>query len=411
MHKKLQICMSVCVVAFGASTSTFAKDEIKAGDRPPVEMKKRTDAAIENIALALDAADLERIHKYVKELTNILGPYAGIPESRETRYIPQSKTEVNKSTISTAWSQLWPSKFDQYGSRNNVASKNKIELRESGYVVIAYAAAAAADPDNLDVYTQRIKEELAYLLERQSSQGFFPYPAQPAGGSPPHIRKLVAELVASNPESVENGYINVAQSGYQFDTGICAIAMLEGYKLMGDTVYLKSAERAAKWASTFPLDKNWNYNSFSVLFLARLSTMTNNPDYLESAIQIAELGVLPGQMKSGIWVDQHNAKESYHFIMVNALAELLHAVPETHEKYSEILEKTTLAADVRAMEILNKGVGNVESATLALTTISHVLGRKPLWDNALQQIAMAMTETGKLNPIAIPLYWRYLAGE
>jgi len=97
--------------------------------------------------------------------------------------------------------------------------------------------------------------------------------------------------------------------------------------------------------------------------------------------------------------------------MVNALAELLHAVPETHEKYSEILEKTTLAADVRAMEILNKGVGNVESATLALTTISHVLGRKPLWDNALQQIAMAMIETGKLNPIAIPLYWRYLAGE
>jgi len=134
---------------------------------------------------------------------------------------------------------------------------------------------------------------------------------------------------------------------------------------------------------------------------------TKERKYLDAATEKALLGVLPGLMENGYWLDPHNAKLSYHFIMVRALNELLRVLPKDHPRYREIREKTLLATDARAKDILRDGAPEGDSVLMALALVLHDLEESPLRRDAARAAANALLAARNHGPASLPLYIRY----
>lgn len=78
--------------------------------------------------------------------------------------------------------------------------------------------------------------------------------------------------------------------GLQFDNGLCGRTLISVWEPTKEPRYLAAARKSGDWAMQCPLVLNWNYNGFSVRFLARLATSTGDGKYPEIAIK-----------KSGTW--------------------------------------------------------------------------------------------------------------
>jgi hypothetical protein len=282
-----------------------------------------------------------------------------------------------------------------------------MELRESAYIAIGCLAMAETGGPDRAAYEARAREELDYLLPRQVESGLFPFPADPAA-SAPNLVAAAERMRREHPEAIKNGYFVIdPDGGAQFDTGCCAYALVQGFKLLGDDRYLAAARRAGDWAAGRGIVVNWNYNSFSVWQLSALYDATKERKYLDAATEKALLGVLPGLMENGYWLDPHNAKLSYHFIMVRALNELLRVLPKDHPRYREIREKTLLATDARAKDILRDGAPEGDSVLMALALVLHDLEESPLRRDAARAAANALLAARNHGPASLPLYIRY----
>lgn len=144
----------------------------------------------------------------------------------------------------------------------------------------------------------------------------------------------------------------------------------DALELSRDTKHLDSARKAADWAATRSLCPNWNYNSFSVYLLAKAFAVTSEKRYLAAARKKALVGVIPGQLTdgphAGRWMDAHNARPAYHYIMLRALGQLTAVMPKDDPDRAEILRSLTLGLRARNQEILTKGVMNKEKSIEAL---------------------------------------------
>ena len=116
--------------------------------------------------------------------------------------------------------------------------------------------------------------------------------------------------------------------GLQFDTGECTRALLDAYAVLEDPELLAAARRAGRWATAQVAVGNWNYNAFSVGALARLARVepTSADGWAAAALRHAELGVLPGALPNGRWLDPHNARINYHMILLRDLGYLTEVV-------------------------------------------------------------------------------------
>jgi hypothetical protein len=151
--------------------------------------------------------------------------------------------------------------------------------------------------------------------------------------------------------------------------------MLDLYEITKDNRYLESARKAANWAAERPLCPNWNYNSFSVFLLARIFSVTQEPKYLDAAIQKARLGVIPGQLKDGAhagrWIDPHNARPAYHYIMMRSLAQLVGVMPSEHVARAEIVSALSMGLSTRNLEMIAQGVMNKDHAMESLLLVNQ----------------------------------------
>jgi len=120
---------------------------------------------------------------------------------------------------------------------------------------------------------------------------------------------------------------------------------------------------------------NWNYNSFSVYLLATAYRITHDSKYLAVAKEKTLLGVLPGQLQDGPnkgrWVDPHNARPAYHYIMIRGLTALFAVFPEDHENGDDgdrkrIATSIRTAMQARNGEFATKGIMNVDSSLEAI---------------------------------------------
>jgi hypothetical protein len=157
--------------------------------------------------------------------------------------------------------------------------------------------------------------------------------------------------------------------------------VLELYEITKDKRYLDAAKRASDWALTRPLVSNWNYNSFSVYLLARAYRVTGEKKYLEGATKKAMLGVIPGQLtegpNAGRWNDAHNARPSYHYIMLRGLAELAAVMPKDNSAHDAVLASLSLGLKNRNQNLLERGAANKDKAIEVLVFVNRAFAENP----------------------------------
>ena len=120
---------------------------------------------------------------------------------------------------------------------------------------------------------------------------------------------------------------------------------------------------------------NWNYNSFSVGLLARAFAVTGERKYLEAATKKARLGVIPGQLidgpYAGRWLDGHNARPPYHYIMLRSLVALVEVMPKNDPSRPEVLHSLSLGLKARNKDFVERGATNKDHALQVLLMVNR----------------------------------------
>ncbi len=289
-------------------------------------------------------------------------------------------------------------------------------LREPAEVVVGALAMAAADPDAAAARAQAVAAgEFLLRAQREADTGGFPFPASRGVSDAAPFRSSARFLAEAERRGfldavVRNGWIidDRGDGGLQFDNGECGVAMLALHAATGEAKYLDAARRAADWAIAQPLAANWNYNSFSVFLLAEFARVTGETRYRDAALDKARFGVIPGQLRegrnAGRWVDPHNARPAYHYIMLRSLASLLAALPVDHVAHAEIDAALRLGLRARNRDFAGAGAPNKDHALQALRIVAR-LGRDDpsLFEDtgsrealdALQRLAAAQWRAGR----------------
>ena len=355
-------CLLKHVIVFMALSGyqSSSADEVRPGVKPPDTILKEVRPALERGREALAAMDAEATRKAVQEAVEILGPWAGNPETA-TRYFPP----IDQSAFPIAKVRdHWLTEIDR-GKRGLPWLKNpkgdptrmQAGLREAAWPLDTLARTAVLFPEHREELTVIVRQGANWLVSLQHSSGVFPFPVGPGLNPRDKVGHIVARAMKEHPEIVVDGWIpdDASDGGLQFDNGLCGRALISAWELTRDEKHLEAARKSGDWAISRPLVSNWNYNAFSVGLLARLATATGEAKYLDAAVEKADVGVLPGQMASGRWFDAHNACAVYHNILMRELLELLHALPEDHPFRPTVSDAVTRGLNQAASETLANG--------------------------------------------------------
>ena len=363
-----------------------------------------------DLAAALAREDAAAVRQIVAAERMALGEKAGVPDEpdrlvpipKEGRWLTPEEARTGLARVAPLLDKMtwWKIDLDPTALTH--------PLREPASVIAGCVAACRGKLDGAEDSLARAKKAAAFLMwaQSQAGAGVFPFPATRGVASSRAFLagdKLLAQIEKEGRlgDAVHNGWVveDLGDGGLQFDNGECGLALLELYELTKDEGYLESARRAADWAVKRPLAPNWNYNSFSVALLARFFRVTGEPRYLAAAKKKAMLGVVPGQLKdgpmAGRWVDPHNAKPAYHYIMLRALADLAIALPKDDPERADVVSSLRLGLQARNKDFLETGAPNKDKAMETLLIVNRNLSGEPglLQDTRSGE---ALTALGKL---------------
>lgn len=355
-------------------------------------------------------ADLNAIHQRVKEAEIRLGDRAGIPEEPDQyEKIPKDgrwlSTVEAKGAFAMANPRLERMKWWNIGiDPTNLAH----ELREPAAVISGCAAAYRAGLTDADRSLSIARDAADFLIwaQAQAGTGVFPFPStRNVTGKKPFAAAESSYAKAGREgrmdQMMHNGWTidDAGTGGLQFDNGEAGVAMLELYETTREQKYLESARKAADWAISRPLAENWNYNSFSVRLLAKAYDVTHERRFLEAAAHKAIAGVIPGQLdkgpRAGRWLDAHNSKPNYHYIIMNSLAQLALVMPEDDPARPEVMRSLQLGLLARNRDFSDLGSPNRNKAmeTLVLVNRGFAEQRDFLRDSKSEE---ALDALGKL---------------
>jgi uncharacterized protein YyaL (SSP411 family) len=242
---------------------------------------------------------------------------------------------------------------------------------------------AKLDEGGKAMSTAREAADFLIWAQEQAGAGCYPFPAA-KGTSQDRAMQVAtrflerAEKAGKIGETVRNGWAfeDHGDGGLQFDNGECGVAIFELYEATKDSRYRDSAIKATDWALARPMVTNWNYNSFSVDLLAKAHEITGEQKYLDAAVKKAVLGVMPGQLtdgpRAGRWMDPHNARPSYHYLMLGALARLASQMPAEHADRAAVMRSLKLGLTARNTEIITRGVMNKDKPIECLLLVNRL---------------------------------------
>jgi len=380
-----------------------------------------------NLAAALRAEDPAAVRAAVATAERVLGDKAGEPEVAD-RYTPVT-TQARWLTPTEAQVGFTP----HFGRLEKLSwwrigldpTQLTQALRAPASILSGHVAAARAQLDGTERSLARAKDAVVFLewTQAQASVGLFPFPAARASSSD-RAMQVGADFIARAERAgqldrvVKNGWAvdDLGDGGLQFDNAECGVAMFEYYELTADPVALASARRAADWALRQPLVPNWNYNSFYVWLLAKAHAVTGEATYLAAAKKKALLGVIPGQLTSGPhagrWVDPHNARPAYHYIMLRALTQLVAVIPTADSDRTLVLQSLRLGLVTRNAEFTALGIMNREIALETLLLVHQVFNADPGFlkathsTRALEILAGALSEDARHQKVSVsPRAW------
>jgi hypothetical protein len=352
------VAVCACVLTLLASVPAYAQPAPR--NAPPATALN--DALREENAEAIRAA--------VTAWNRQLGEKAGVPEVADRHVpIPQSGTWLTREESEAAGTP-WLKAIESARWWKIGINPQKMDraLREPAAIVAGSLALYRAKLQDSDRALAIAKDAADFLLwaQARAETGVFPFPAARGGArdnafvsAERFLRR--AEKQGRLHEVIRNGWAvnDDGNGGLQFDNGECGVAVLALYEATKEKKYLDAGRKAADWALARPLVSNWNYNSFSVYLLARAYRATGEKKYLEGATKKAMLGVVPGQLRDGLnagrWNDAHNARPSYHYIMLRGLAELAAVMPKDHAARPELIVSLSLGLKNRNNDVLKRG--------------------------------------------------------
>ena len=355
-------------------------------------------------AAAADQADLTAVRREVAALAQKLGDRAGVPEVADTYLpIPRDARWLPPAEARAAFAPLLP-KLEKLRWWKPGLDPAKLEhaLREPAAVVAGGVAAHRAQLAGGDRGLALAREAADFLLRAQDEAGAGVYPFPAVRGVTRDAAFKASERFLARAEKegrlaaiVHRGWVvdDLGDGGLQFDNAEAGLALLELYAVTRDPRDLASVRRAADWAAARPLARNWNYNSFSVSLLARAYAATGERRYLEAARHKARVGVVPGQLtegpRAGRWLDPHNARPAYHYIMLRALAHLTAVLPGNDTDRPEILRALRLGLLARNRDFTGPGAPNKDKAMETLLLVHHVFAADPAFlQDTLSTVAL-----------------------
>ena len=336
---------------------------------------------------ALVKEDLVAVKAAVEQGREELGERAGMPEVAD-EYLPVPASarlltaDEARQAVEKSFAKLEQMRFWQIGLD---PTKLSAPLRGPASVVACMIALHRAKLDDGTRALAQARDAADFLIwaQGQAGAGCYPFPAAKNTSKERAMQVATrflerAEATGKLAETVRVGWAfeDHGDGGLQFDNGECGVALLELYEATQDQRYLDSALKAADWAMARPLCTNWNYNSFSVHLLAKAHEVTKQPKYLAAALKKARLGVIPGQLtdgpRAGRWMDAHNARPAYHYIMMSALARLASELPPDHVDLPSVRQSLQLGLSARNGEILTQGVMSKDKPVECLLLVTRL---------------------------------------
>jgi hypothetical protein len=368
------------------------------------------------LARALASEDPQAVRAAVAAGRVALGDQAGEPEVADT-YLPVPKDKTLLSTdearrgFAPVFNAMEKKRWWKIGAD---PTRFTAPLRAPASMIAGYVAALRGKLDGADTHLARAKEAAEFLMwaQQQAGSGGYPFPAA-RGTSKAKAMEVAARFIERAEKAgkldqiARNGWMfdDLGDGGLQFDNGECGVAMFELYEVTKDPRHLASARKASDWALARPLCPNWNYNSFSVWLLAKAYGVTGEAKYLEAALHKARLGVIPGQLadgpRAGRWLDPHNARPAYHYIMMRALAQLVAVLPKDHPDRAEVLRALKLGLQSRNAEFLSRGVMTKEKALEVLLLVNRTFEKDDAFLNethskeALRAVGLYISEEAR----------------
>ncbi len=368
------------------------------------------------LAQALASNDLQAVRAAVSAGRVALGDQAGVPEVADMYLpVPKDKPLLTPDEARRGFTPL-SERLEQERWWNVGVDPTRLTapLRLPASVMAGYVVTARAKLDGSTNNLTRAREVAEFLMwaQAQAGSGGYPFPAA-RGTSKAKAMEVATRFIEKAAKAgklsriVRNGWMfdDLGDGGLQFDNAECGVSMFELYEVTKDLRHLASARKASEWALARPLCPNWNYNSFSVNLLAKAYAITGEATYLEAALRKARLGVIPGQLtdgpRAGRWIDPHNARPAYHYIMMRSLAQLLAVMPEDPVDRADILNALKLGLRARNAEILSYGVMNKDKTLEALLVVNRtfkkdaVLLKETHTSDALHALGVLVSEEAR----------------
>jgi len=297
---------------------------------PMPAMFSRRDEMHRALDAAMAKGDVSEVHAAVAGMRKTLGDQAGLPDARRpgARAKPHPLSEAGAVDLFLAALKSEDKSVREIAAGWPVGN-NMLRL----YADIIQGccdirpAVRKRQPQRLADLDRLVAGACSILTRLQQPAGCFPLPD--LRGKNIRFGDMTEKLLAAQPDGVKDGWVVAVDpgGGTQFDNGVCGVALLAAGAEYKRDEWTRAGLRAADWALQQRCVPNFNYNAFSVGLLAHASRMTRDDRYLSGALQKLRLGVAPGQVENGRWIDAHNARTVYHLIILRALHDLWEALP------------------------------------------------------------------------------------
>ncbi|WP_435011183.1 hypothetical protein P12x_002483 [Tundrisphaera lichenicola] len=300
----------------------------------------RPSPSIVNSMAALEPAlervmkqgELSSIESTLGEFRMILGEQAGLPEIRRPGRTPAVKRTIAPAEAVRLF--LGAIEAEQWLIRPIAAKRPLPDTTLATYATLIEACSEIRPsveqlaPDKLGLLDQILQAAIGMLIRRQQPDGHFPF-LDPRG-KPSKLATVVEAMVARNPSAVKDGWVvAIDPSGIaQIETAHCSLALLKAGNALGKPELTQDALKAADWAAGQPPLINFVANARSASSLARAYQVVRQDRHRDALAARLRLGLLPGQVENGRWIDPVAAQTPDHLTILQALQDAWEALPD-----------------------------------------------------------------------------------
>jgi hypothetical protein len=293
--------------------------------------EKKLEAATATLAAGMKKGDAAA----ATEMVNVLGDQAGVPDVRrkgdKTEPFPVKPADVADLFVKAI-------EADPRAMKALIAGVPGPETMPRAYASVVQGCVAIRPlvakhlPAKLEELDGLVAGCCKAMVALQLDAGFFKVPD--LRGKNLRVGVMIERLANQNPDAVRDGWMVVSdpEGGSQYDAGECGIALLRAGATYKNPDWTKAGRKAADWAIAQTCVPDWNFNAFSVSLLCDGFRTTGDKKYLEAARTKFDLGVRPGQVGNGRWIDPHNARTGNHVVLLRACQDLEEALPAGMER-------------------------------------------------------------------------------